>query len=341
MHERARRRPAGCADRDPASACRCARQAGGCSRTASVTCASRAARAAVSAGAAAGDAAHRRALPVLASTSCATNIRARSCRRAKRHGQLPAPPHRGGRGANAGRMACRRRCARRSSSELALIAELDYEPFFLTVYDIVELRARAQSILCQGRGSAANSIVCYCLGVTAVGPDAARRCCSSASSRASATSRRTSTSISSTSGARRSSSTSTASTAASARRSRPRSSRTGRAARCAIWRARSTFDAAAAGRLARHHAVVGWQTGIDPERIRAAGFDPEAEPRARACCSWRSELVGFPAASVAARRRLRDLRGTARRSWCRSRTPRCRSAPSSSGTRTISTTWAC
>jgi len=54
--------------------------------------------------------------------------------------------------------------------ELALIAELRYEAFFLTVHDIVRY-ARSQDILCQGRGSAANSVVCYCLGVTAVDPD--------------------------------------------------------------------------------------------------------------------------------------------------------------------------
>ena len=53
--------------------------------------------------------------------------------------------------------------------ELALIGELGYEPYFLTVYDIVAF-ARAQGILCQGRGSAANSRVCYCLGVTSVDP---------------------------------------------------------------------------------------------------------------------------------------------------------------------------
>jgi len=53
--------------------------------------------------------------------------------------------------------------------ELALIAQLRYEPYFLTVADIVHW-ARAQGILCQGRGSAANSAVCYCLGVTAVDP---------------------------------------------------------------------------------------------------------------------------------------------------------------------------
>ena len=53
--------------------------------------------------------------------------------------------------------------------ELALIAELRYEPYFLTVHDIVAF-ARRRGILCQGRGSAANSRVCYCLGVTSVDP---------------------------------------------------------------------------------------------------------------------------------------------------------------------------
>ncbi|MGD9803407.1 MAG: error-prone DNA polymerase [Hyphomicrobiaceae bacterium] len=53
--------------------------------------------------------------------------------------------------------------------ELALIAELNYAPYFLTVHDIVRF-ARRRGILCQGRGSAANSAVCYCLGVTSVDP---------------------------------------------------------------------------------------------------------------------------------------------------------------------------
>lgn len=53
--------------------------------------------------------------------------------------------------------------------ELALIADLHYEAYFLTVYDIV-LFARKAGILCQGRGSAANSAVCYCLGITEVDP---------------------------------------------------------------------------------------------------------------------------------------------------------------------------
>ncbi len=54
--------------------------------------------------------------------------------------------------------------------ELELIKKLRYEAYFLTVYDLVRF-ARKQGILCQGRGSAANSVVCYCLGVTSVDPE--------------------------------------------------------------------------------------------------------------------------------------------------------------------------
>ncbi|MGZ8510951.1 MAG: PHP domain-containing protein, partial [Chitinophagaceae bacterium] len=53
--------------------------------------------------------------------------------------------------------------------ELAFIEEMNYAAYFLTVYDIVRF-AREQNILCQGRGSAANSTVCYCLGITSVDP---------------------------------------------------------------------------------------------------------------------------------------------------------------------------
>lgn len=55
------------------------------------------------------------------------------------------------------------------TKELTLIREMGYEHFFLTVHDIVRF-ARQRGILCQGRGSAANSVVCYCLGITAVDP---------------------------------------------------------------------------------------------------------------------------------------------------------------------------
>jgi error-prone DNA polymerase len=55
------------------------------------------------------------------------------------------------------------------NAELTLIAELQYEAYFLTVYDLVKF-AVSRGILCQGRGSAANSAVCYCLGITSVDP---------------------------------------------------------------------------------------------------------------------------------------------------------------------------
>ena len=53
--------------------------------------------------------------------------------------------------------------------ELVFIEQMNYAPYFLTVYDIVRF-ARLQGILCQGRGSAANSTICYCLGITSVDP---------------------------------------------------------------------------------------------------------------------------------------------------------------------------
>ena len=53
--------------------------------------------------------------------------------------------------------------------EFEIIEELHYEAYFLTVWDMVRF-ARQQNILCQGRGSAANSTVCYCLGITNVDP---------------------------------------------------------------------------------------------------------------------------------------------------------------------------
>ena len=62
--------------------------------------------------------------------------------------------------------------AKRLGEELALIAKLDYARYFLTVHDVVAFARRQQKeILCQGRGSAANSAVCYCLGITSVDPD--------------------------------------------------------------------------------------------------------------------------------------------------------------------------
>lgn len=59
--------------------------------------------------------------------------------------------------------------ARQLRYELDLIAELQFADYFLTIWEIVEF-AKARKILCQGRGSAANSAVCYCLGITAIDP---------------------------------------------------------------------------------------------------------------------------------------------------------------------------
>ena len=61
---------------------------------------------------------------------------------------------------------------KRLRDELQLIAKLDYARYFLTVYDVVAFaRNHDKEILCQGRGSAANSAVCFCLGITSVNPD--------------------------------------------------------------------------------------------------------------------------------------------------------------------------
>jgi error-prone DNA polymerase len=58
------------------------------------------------------------------------------------------------------------------TGELAVIAKLDYARYFLTVHDVVSFaRRQEKEILCQGRGSAANSAVCFCLGITSVNPD--------------------------------------------------------------------------------------------------------------------------------------------------------------------------
>ena len=54
--------------------------------------------------------------------------------------------------------------------ELAIIKELNYAPYFLTIYDIVKF-ARGEGILCQGRGSAANSVICFILGITSISPE--------------------------------------------------------------------------------------------------------------------------------------------------------------------------
>ena len=59
---------------------------------------------------------------------------------------------------------------KRLNDELALIEQLDYAHYFLTVHDVVAYARNEKNILCQGRGSAANSAVCFCLGITEVNP---------------------------------------------------------------------------------------------------------------------------------------------------------------------------
>ncbi len=174
--------------------------------------------------------------------------------------------------------------------ELALIAELKFEPFFLTVHDVVQY-ARSQNILCQGRGSAANSTVCYCLEITEVDP-----------SRMSMLFERF----------------------ISKERNEPPDidvdfeherreeviqyiyrkygrERAALAATVICYRPRSAlrdvgkalgYDLDEVDRLA---GGMQWWDGqrIDPERIRAAGFDPQ-DPRVLRLMTMSAEILGFP-----------------------------------------------
>jgi error-prone DNA polymerase len=174
--------------------------------------------------------------------------------------------------------------------ELRLIAELKFEPFFLTVHDVVQY-ARSQKILCQGRGSAANSVVCYCLEITEVDPSRMAMLFERFISK---------------------------------ERNEPPDidvdfeherreeviqyiyrkygrERAALAATVISYRPRSALrdvgkalgmDLAEVDRLARGFQ---WWDGqqIDPERIRAAGFDP-GDPRIRRLMELTSEILGFP-----------------------------------------------
>src|SRR6202453_3103624 len=174
--------------------------------------------------------------------------------------------------------------------ELALIAELKFEPFFLTVHDVVQY-ARSLNILCQGRGSAANSMVCYCLEITEVDP-----------SRMSMLFERF----------------------ISKERNEPPDidvdfeherreeviqyiyrkygrERAALAATVICYRPRSAlrdvgkalgYELDEVDRLA---SGMQWWDGqrIDPERIRASGFDPE-DPRTRRLMALAAEILGFP-----------------------------------------------
>jgi error-prone DNA polymerase len=174
--------------------------------------------------------------------------------------------------------------------ELALIAELEFEPFFLTVHDVVQY-ARSQNILCQGRGSAANSIVCYCLEITEVDPSRMAMLFERFISK---------------------------------ERNEPPDidvdfeherreeviqyiyrkygrERAALAATVICYRPRSAlrdvgkalgYELDEVDRLA---SGMQWWDGqrIDPERIRASGFDPE-DPRTRRLMALAAEILGFP-----------------------------------------------
>jgi len=173
--------------------------------------------------------------------------------------------------------------------ELALISELGYESYFLTVHDIVS-EARRLSILCQGRGSAANSVVCYCLGVTEVDPSRGELLMERFISR---------------------------------ERNEPPDididfeherreeviqyiyrkygrDRTALTATVISYRPRSALrdmaramglDTVQAERLSG--AMQWWDTAVDADRIREAGFDP-ASPQLKLLLQLVSELLGFP-----------------------------------------------
>jgi error-prone DNA polymerase len=173
--------------------------------------------------------------------------------------------------------------------ELELISDLTYESYFLTVQDIVA-EARRLNILCQGRGSAANSVVCYCLGVTEVDPSRGELLMERFISR---------------------------------ERNEPPDididfeherreeviqyiyrkygrSRTALTATVICYRPRSALrdlakvmglDPVQAERLAG--AMQWWDTSVDAERMREAGFEPD-NPRVKLLLELTGELLGFP-----------------------------------------------
>jgi hypothetical protein len=228
------------------------------------------------------------------------------------------------------------RAQKQLDHELRLIAKLNYEPYFLTVHDIVAF-ARSRGILCQGRGSAANSITCYALGVTSVSPEIGtmvfERFVSEARERA----------------------------ARHRRRFRARAARGGDPAHLRTLRPppRGAVRHVIHYRGKRAVREVGKAMGLERGRaLRAVLADlgiwskpgrnwsgcarSASTPTARACnrpsaSSRRSSA--FPATSASMSAASSSPRGGSM-NWCRSRTRRWRIGPSSAGTRTISTRWA-
>ena len=219
--------------------------------------------------------------------------------------------------------------------ELELIGQLHYEAYFLTVYDLVRF-ARERGILCQGRGSAANSAVCYCLEITSVDPDRLEILFERFISR------------------ERNEAPDIDVDFEHERREEVLQylyekygrDRAGMTAEVITYRPRMAVR------------DVGKALGLSLDRIDRmakdlehhrldekfegrcqAGHRPHVAGRQPAGVAG-PQLVGFPRHLGAARRRHGHHAGSARTSWCRSKTPPCPVAPSSSGTKTISTSWA-
>jgi error-prone DNA polymerase len=223
------------------------------------------------------------------STSCATSTRARSCPPATRPPAGCASSRKRG-ACGASRPAATRRARHRSSTSWRSSPSCSYEPYFLTVADIVQW-ARSQGILCQGRGSAANSAVCYCLGVTEVDPARA-----SAAVRALHQRR-----------AQRAARHRHRLRAPAPRRGHPvhlpqvrppprRAHRRGHQLPAALGAARR---GPRAGHRPRAHRRRGQEPALvrrpphRPERLRENGFDPDA-PLCRLWIELTQQLIGFP-----------------------------------------------
>ena len=159
---------AGHADRHPSQDCRSTSSATRCIRTRSGACArSPSSRACIPRSCCARRS-RSRARRVLARRA-ALRISARARARGRDADDPSAPLDGGGRATALARGCAAEGACELIEHELALIAELALRSYFLTVHDIVRF-ARSSGILCQGRGSAANSAVCFCLGITEVDP---------------------------------------------------------------------------------------------------------------------------------------------------------------------------
>ena len=268
------------------------------------------------------------------STSCATNIPTKRCEgfdnaagRARRISPRKVPPA-------AIPHGIPDKVRDNLEHELALIAQLQYAPYFLTVHDIVRF-ARSQNILCQGRGSAANSAVCYCLGITEVDPDARRsavRALHLARAARAARHRRRFRARAARGG-----------DPVHLRQIRPRARRHRRhrdllsrplghprgrqglrpVARTRSARCRPRSGAAAAARCRRTPS-------------RRAGLDPHSRAHAPDRCAGAARSTASRAISPSMSAASSSPAAGSTR-WCRSAMRRWRTAPSSNGTRTIST----